>query len=259
MLIDLHSAAIAHWPRPPRQPTLAKSDLHVWRLRVDRARARVSEFQQLLDPEELERARRFVHPLDRDRFIVRRALLRTILGEYSRRPPAHLRFRVSPFGKPSLADDARQDQRAEHDLRFNLSHSHGLALLAVAPGREVGIDIERIRPEIVAEKLAERFFAPAEVAALRSLPDESQPAGFFNAWSRKEAYVKAVGRGLSLSLASFEVSLRPGEPARLLATLPDPRDAGRWSLRALDADPAYAAAVVIEGQESCLKCWELEP
>jgi 4'-phosphopantetheinyl transferase len=106
------------------------------------------------------------------------------------------------------------------------------------------------------ERIPERFFAPREVAALRALPRERQPQGFFNCWTRKEAFIKAKGLGLSLPLDSFEVSLAPGEPAALLCTRPDPQEAMRWSMRALSPDPAFAAALVVESDGWRLQCWE---
>jgi 4'-phosphopantetheinyl transferase len=129
-------------------------------------------------------------------------------------------------------------------------------LVAVARGREVGVDIEQVRPEVAEERIPEQFFSPREVEVLRGLPAEQQVQGFFNCWTRKEAYVKAVGEGLSLPLDSFEVSLAPGEPAALLRTRPDPRDAERWVLSALRPGRGYAAALVVEGRPGPLRCWD---
>jgi len=132
-------------------------------------------------------------------------------------------------------------------LNFNLTHSGGLALFAVACGTQVGIDLEEIRPDFVRDKLAERFFSRAEVAQLTSLPREMQTQGFFSCWTRKEAFLKAKGVGLSQALDQFSVSVHPHEPTRLLETKWDHDEASRWSIETLDLGPRFVAAVVTEG------------
>ncbi len=163
--------------------------------------------------------------------------------------PDHLRFYYGPQGKPKL-----DKETAGEALRFNVTHTQGLALYAVANGREVGIDVERIRPELVDGDFAERFFSPREVAALRMLPVGLRPEAFFNCWTRKEAYAKARGDGLSLPLKQFDVSLAPREPAALLSTKGDPLEAARWSLSALHPGPGYVAALAVEGHDWRLEC-----
>ncbi|HEV7217131.1 MAG TPA: 4'-phosphopantetheinyl transferase superfamily protein, partial [Chloroflexota bacterium] len=137
-------------------------------------------------------------------------------------------------------------------LRFNLSHTDGLALLAVTRERELGIDVERVRKGIAREGIAERFFTTTEVADLRALPADSQDDAFFACWTRKEAYVKARGEGLSIPLDQFAVSLLPGEPAALLHVALDPDEVKRWSLHDLDAGPGYRAALLVEGHNPTL-------
>jgi 4'-phosphopantetheinyl transferase len=199
----------------------------------------------------LERAGRFHFARDRDHYTVARAVLRDILGRYLGLAPASLRFKYNPFGKPSLDDGAR-------GVRFNLSHSGGIALYAVALGREVGVDVEQLKDEMDCGGVAERFFSPSEVAALRTLPPEAQKRAFFDCWTRKEAYVKARGDGLSLPLDSFDVSVAPGEPAALLRTRDDACEASRWTLRELSTEPGYAAALAVEGRDWRLRCWRWE-
>ena len=135
----------------------------------------------------------------------------------------------------------------EAPIRFNLAHSGPWVVYALAPGREVGVDIERIRPEFGGFAIAERFFAPGEVAALRALPDESRHLAFFHGWARKEAYIKAKGKGLALPLDEFEVAITPDRPAALLSTRPDPAEAARWSLVEIPAAPGFVAALCVEG------------
>jgi 4'-phosphopantetheinyl transferase len=173
---------------------------------------------------------------------VGRGLLRIILGHYVEAPPEGLRFCYNPYGKPAL--DPTQDRGS---LRFNLSHSGGRALYAVARGREVGVDVETIRTEFAGLAIAERFFAPAEVAVLRDLAPEHRTRAFFSCWTRKEAFIKARGKGLSIPLDTFEVSLAPGAPAALLATHDDRDEAARWTLFDLDPGPGFAGALAVEG------------
>jgi 4'-phosphopantetheinyl transferase len=231
--------------------TLRGDEVHVWRARLDGPSARTRELLSALSPDERERAWRFHFTKDRDHFVVARGLLRSILGLYLGREPGQLRFGYGPHGKPYLIGENDQD-----GLRFNLSHSHGLALLVVARARQVGVDVERVRPDIAGDGIAERFFSPQEVARLRALPAALQAEAFFNCWTRKEAYIKARGEGLSLPLDQFDVSLAPGEPAALLATRIDAEEASRWSLMALAPGPGFAAALAAEGSGWRLKCWQ---
>ena len=204
-----------------------------------------------LTADECQRAERYVFEKDRTHFVVARGLLRVLLGRYLRQDPQHLRFTYGPHGKPALATDT-----GGMSLRFNVSHSHGLALYAITRGREVGVDVERIRPEVAQEKIAERFFSPREVTVLRALPTPLQAPAFFACWTRKEAYIKAKGDGLSLPLDQFDVSLAPGEPAALLHTTWDPQEAACWALQDLAPAPDYRAAVVVAGHDWRLTCWE---
>jgi len=178
-------------------------------------------------------------------------VLRDILSCYLRVPPSELGFRYSAYGKPALADNFDAA-----GVRFNVSHSHEMALFAVTCGREVGVDIEYLGREVRGEEIAEHFFSTQERANLRALPAEMKHLGFFNCWTRKEAYIKAHGEGLSLPLDQFDVSLAPGEAAALLATRSDPREALRWSLQALTPGPGYVAALAVEGQGWQLTCWQ---
>jgi 4'-phosphopantetheinyl transferase len=190
-------------------------------------------FAGMLSANEHERARRFRFERDRQRYIVRRGRLRALLARYLDLPPPQVQLRVGPFGKPYAA---------EGNLRFSLSHSHGIALYAIAHGLEVGCDIEHRDQRYASEQLPELFFSPREVHTLRSLAPALQAEGFFNCWTRKEAYVKARGYGLSLPLDVFDVSLAPSEPAALL------RGCAGWSVRAFEPVPSYHAAVVAQGE-----------
>jgi 4'-phosphopantetheinyl transferase len=238
------------WHPPPAEFSLSSAGVHVWRAALDPAASCVERLRRTLSVDELHRAARFHFPRDRRRFIVARGVLRNILGRYLGVPPVELAFHYSAYGKPALADTA------EEGLRFNLSHAHEMALFAVTCGREIGGDIEYLQREIACEEIAERFFSARERASLHAVVAELKHQAFFNCWTRKEAYIKAHGEGLSLPLDQFDVSLAPGEPAALLATRGDPGEAMRWSLQALTPGPGYVAAVAVEGQGWHLTCWQ---
>lgn len=238
------------WEPGPRRPRLRRDEVHVWRAALARSPAEVEALKGWLSEDELRRAERFHFQHDRSSFVVARGTVREILSLYVGQPPRLLQFGYNPFGKPELAGAT-----GETRLRFNLSHAAGLALFAVAAGREVGVDIEYVRESVPCEDLAAKFFSRREADALMALPAADRTRAFFECWARKEAYIKARGEGLSLPLDSFDVSLAPGEPAALLATREDEPGAASWSLRELTPHPAYAAAVAAEGRGWRLRCW----
>ena len=209
----------------------AEVDIHY--VSLDAEEGRLKELADLLSPEERDRAARFRFDRDRHRFIVCRGSLRELLAATLHLAPARVPFVYGSFGKPMIDGS---------DTRFNVSHSHDMAMIAITRGREVGCDIERIDPSFSEEQIPERFFSPYEVATLRALPLGDQCDAFFRCWTRKEAYIKACGMGVSLELNSFDVTLAPDEPATLL------RGAEGWSLHAVDAPVGYAAALVLADQ-----------
>jgi 4'-phosphopantetheinyl transferase len=149
------------------------------------------------------------------------------------------------------------EEGVSRGLRFNVSHSQDLALFAFSVARELGVDVERMDPAVASERIPEHFFSPGECAALRALPTEQQPEAFFACWTRKEAYIKAKGKGMAIRLDQFDVSLVPGEAAALLKTAEGPREACRWSLHALSPAPGFAGALAVEGQGAKLRGWRL--
>jgi 4'-phosphopantetheinyl transferase len=238
------------WLEPPERLSLERDDVHVWRISLDQGRIVSRTLWPLLMPDERQRAGRYHFEKDRRRFIIARGALRRILGRYLNLPPERIEFSYSRYGKPALGHAAQAG-----DIRFNVSHSHDLALCAVAYGREVGLDVEFIREELAELSIAESYFSPAEVATLRALSPELHKIAFFNCWTRKEAYVKACGEGLSYPLQRFSVSLIPGERARLLS-VDEPHEADRWSLVELFQQNNYVAALVVEGGAPRLRCWQ---
>jgi 4'-phosphopantetheinyl transferase len=229
---------------------LTAEDVHVWRIALEVGDTLLSRLREMLADDERRRAERFHFDKDRRHFIAGRGSLRVLLARYLTRRPEEVRFTYTNYGKPMLADESNIG-----DVRFNLTHSHGLALLAVTRGRDLGVDVERLRDmERDGEPLAERFFSPREAAALRSLPPELRREAFFHCWTRKEAYIKANGKGLALPLDQFDVSLHPGEPAALLATRHDPEEAARWSMHSLFPGEEYVGVLAVEGHSWRLWC-----
>lgn len=234
-----------------RNLPLADDEVHVWRFSLDLETPRVQSLQRTLASDEQARANRFHFRRDRDRFIVARGLLRVVLARYLDTNPGQLRFCHNSYGKPSLVSIDGQDT-----LNFNVSHSQELGLYAITRNRRIGVDLEYIRTDFACEQVAERFFSSRERATLRSLAPRLKHQAFFTCWTRKEAYIKARGEGLSLPLDQFDVSLAPGGPAALLNTRGDPQEANRWSLRELKPGPGYVAALAVEGQGWQLRFWQ---
>lgn len=217
--------------------------VHVWRIGLEASEGALGELAGRLDATEQSRAARFVFPGDRRRYMVAHAALRDILAGYLGEPPAGLRFQTDRRGKPYLI--GTQDP----PLRFNLAHSGEIALVACAWGEEVGVDVEAIRPMPDLAAIAGRFFAPGEQQALLALPPEEQTLGFFNCWTRKEAFIKAVGEGLGYPLDQFETTLRPGAPARFVTIGGDAEEAQRWSLTAWMPAPGYVAGLAVRRRD----------
>ncbi len=239
------------WHPPPIELTLSKSDVHVWRASLDQPAGRIQQLAQTLSADEHLRAERFYFDLDRARFIVGRGLLRAILSRYLGMAANQLQFCYSSRGKPDLTKTSGGDR-----LRFNLSHSQGLVLYAVSWDRSIGIDLEHIRPIADIEQIVKSFFSDYEKTVFEHLPPHQKQVAFFNCWTRKEAFIKAVGEGLALPLDSFDVSLAPGEPARLLRIKSERAISKRWTLQDLTPAPNYAAALAVEGKGWNFACWE---
>ena len=236
-----HPAFFA-WPVPHQPvPGTRFGTLHLWRIDLDPGDLALARSRALLSPDERTRADRFVFDEHRRRFTAGRGALRILLGAYLDLPPEALSFELGPKGKPSLPSPAGDA------LSFNVSNSYERALVVVGTGQALGVDIEHMRPLSHGESIARHHFSPGEMSALMTLPEAQWPLGFFNCWTRKEAFIKVTGEGLSRALDSFEVSLRPGEPARLLRV--DDRHAPDlpWHLQDLTPGEGYAGALCAEG------------
>jgi len=236
------------WPKPRALPPLRRDEVHVWAATLDRGAPVLKSLWDILSDVEKARAARFYREIDGRRFIASHGVLRVLLGAYLGRRPEDLRFDQNPQGKPCLVD-------SHEALFFNMAHSEAIALYAVARNREVGIDVECHREDLETEEIAEQFFSPAEVRTLRSIPQHQQKEAFFNCWTRKEAFVKAIGQGLSTELDQFEVAFAPGLKPAILRTVWDPGEASRWNLVGLQVNPFYSAALVTQKHNVKLSCW----
>lgn len=220
-----------------RPSELRPGVVHLWQRQLDASAEEVNAYYRLLSSEEQERAGRFRVERPRNDFVLTRGTLRSLLAQYLGSTPQAIRFRYAVRGKPAL--------EGESGLCFNVSHTNGLALIAFVKGRAIGVDVENLGRETEVEQLAERFFSKRERDELKRLTRDQLRAGFFRCWTRKEAYVKARGEGLSLPLHQFDVSVAPGESRALLATRPDPSEASRWILCDVPTQPGYAAALAV--------------
>ncbi len=229
-------------------PALAPDEVHLWRVALGWPADRSATLRVLLSEEERAKADRFYFEVDRNRYIVAHAALRTLLARYQNRVECSAEFLLGANGKPSLPGAA--------PLRFNLAHSRGLGLIALALDREVGVDLEAIDADTEVEQVAERFFSPQECHALFRLAEVRRREGFFHVWSQKEAYLKGRGDGVTMGLDHFDVAADPALGARLLEDRHDPEAVRRWSLIALEPGGGFRGALAVEGDAPVLRQFE---
>ncbi|HVO95159.1 MAG TPA: 4'-phosphopantetheinyl transferase superfamily protein [Terriglobales bacterium] len=226
------------WQPPPADLALDDAEVHVWLIE---AADHLSD--EVLSPAEISRAGKFHFERDRRLFVAAHVAVRKILARYLNAPAAAIQFISGVNGKPALAN---------HEVEFNLSHSHQAALFAVSWRRAVGIDIESVKADFTFDEVAERFFTPREVSALRALPRALQRQAFYKCWTSKEAFLKAKGTGLSGKLDEVEISQDNGGAVRVRAVV-----AG-WSLREVDPSDGYEGAVVTEGPPARMSLYRWE-
>ncbi len=219
-------------------PSLVPS---LFRLSLSAAPTAVQALLPLLSTDEHQRAAAFYSPDDRNKYITSRGGLRVVLATVLGAEAREIAFEYGQHGKPALAVPWNAG-----GIHFNVSHSGEFALIVVSKGTRVGVDVEFERTDVELEKLARRFFSDSDCERLLTLPEAEWMRAFYRCWTRKEAYIKAVGIGLSIGLSSFDVSLEEGHPAQLMATRPEAEEAKRWEM----------ADIVMEKDYSAAMCWE---
>jgi 4'-phosphopantetheinyl transferase len=248
--------SLDHWRAPPIDLRLSHGEVHVWRAALDVPPAYLQSLERVLAAEEVYRAQRFRFERDRGCYVATRGTLRILLGRYLRTDPADVRLGYGKHGKPALAA-----QPGEGRLRFNVSHSGELALLAFARDREVGVDLEKMRPIPQMDQIAQRFFTAREYAALHKIGLDQRLGAFYCCWTRKEAYIKAKGEGLTIPLDSVDVGLRLGTHAGCGKarswTVGDGGSLDGCSLWSLRPAPGYVGALAAEGTALSFRCWHV--
>lgn len=246
-------SASTSWSSPAgdfcRQPLPCGVD--IWRARLDLVPEETEALSGVLSREEQNRAARFRYPVHRGRFIASHGILRNILSRYLGQSPEKIRYSANAHGKPHLIDSNRGV-----DLRYNFSHSQDMAVYAIAVDREVGIDVEHPGRSGQTLEIAARFFAPVEAAAIGELPERLRKKAFFACWTRKEAYLKAKGSGLSAPLDQFAVSVHPEAPPALLHAKWNSSAHLKWTLFDIDPGGGYMAAVAVEGRVSTVRYFD---
>jgi 4'-phosphopantetheinyl transferase len=222
--------------------SVLRADVQVWSASVGNWQPHLASLAALLAPEEAERSRRFLLQRDRDRSVTSRGLLRLILATYLRTEPAQIQFRYLAQGKPVLAPELHPGP-----LHFSVSHSRDLIVYAISFLAPLGVDVELVRPLPESARVSADYYSGRENQILAALDPTEQTEAFFRVWTRKEAYLKAIGIGLGQALREIEVSVLRDEPARILSVAGDEREAARWHLAAFQPDAGYLAALATTG------------
>jgi 4'-phosphopantetheinyl transferase len=222
-------------------PALREGEVHVWRQSLSLNPTVVASFISVLSDDEQIRAQRFRFDIGRTEFIVSRGTLRLLIEAYQGISARQLQFAYSEYGRPSLANTA-----SCASIEFNISHGGGFALLAFSRFHRIGVDVEKVRRDFEPLDISENYFSLSERAVLRGVPAELRHEAFFRCWTRKEAFIKALGEGLSHPLDAFDVSIAPGSTAALLSTRPNGDEAARWMLRDVAVPEDYVAALAVE-------------
>jgi len=237
-----------HWPLPPEAIELNDDEVHVWLVNAGAKDIPQDLLATSLSEDEKERAARFKFAKDQRLYVAAHAALRSLLADYLRVAADTIHFVSGPHGKPAIAPPL-----AAGGLEFNLSHSHEVALVAVARQRAVGVDVEFVKRKFSFDDLARRFFTTKEVAALFELPQPLQREAFFQCWTSKEAFLKAKGTGMSGKLDEVAITLAADQQVRINASVPD------WSLTELTLCVGYQGALVVQGDPRPIRCFQWEP
>lgn len=233
----MNSLEISDWRPDPGHLSLEEGSIHVWRIDLDRFIKDIHTYMHFLSSDERERAAKFRFDLNRNHFIIRRGILRSLISRYLSDHPGKVSLSQNPFGKPILWGEHA------NALFFNGSKSGKWTLIALSKNIDLGVDIEDKNQEIDFLNIVNRFFSPVEKSEFLSLSNDARREAFFLGWTRKEAYLKCNGSGLSIPLAHFSVELSPGQPPRLLSPH-DPEDsASNWLIADIPAAADYCAAL----------------
>ena len=240
--------------RPIGKLKIGDGEVHVWYGSYNDMQPYLSLISHMLSRTEQMRAEKYHFPIDRDRYLVRHGVLRILTGLYLSIDPMQIRFGMNQYGKPVIQNTCRGDP-----LQFNISYSNEMVLFAFTRGRLIGVDIEFIKSIPDMDAIVESCFSSNENAEFNALPIKKRQEAFYHCWTQKEAFVKAIGDGLSRSLDHFDVSLTLGTDAELRRTAWDQYEAARWSLKTITLVPGYIASLAVEGSGWSLSCRQLTP
>lgn len=235
---------------PPKQIQLSENELQIWYTDLDSHIEQIDLLECFLSGSEKQRAGKYVFARDKNRFIISRAILRLLLGRYLNADPKAMEFIYSSYGKPGIEGS---------QVRFNLSHSGGKAVYAFALNSDIGIDIEKMRSDFDEMDLAGKYFSSDEIESLKLLPANLRKKGFFHCWTRKEAFIKAKGEGLSMKLDSFTVPVLPFYSEEYLPVRSDSLKEESWKIKILKVTEDFSAAAAIMKDYSEVRYWRLLP
>lgn len=236
------------WSKAPADLQLSADHIDIWSTHLDLSEQEVKAFAQTLSADEISRAKKFTFANKYREYVVSRGLLRAALASLTSNRAKDFHFDYTEHDKPYLQSV---------DISFNVSHSHDFALVAIGLKRNIGVDIEKIRENVEYEKLAKRFFSGFEHAALMQVPKRQRERVFYTIWTRKEAFVKAIGKGIAFGLSEFDVSIEADEPAALLRTRWDEKAVEKWKLANISVEDGYVAALASDGGDFDLRYWHL--
>ena len=242
------------WISGPSSPRLTESQVHVWRASLDVSSEVLRSLEESLTDDERTRANHFSFERLRRRFVARRGLLRELLASYVQAEPRELRFAYGNQDKPRLVGEP-----AWEAMSFNVTHSQGWALYAVTLSRDIGIDLERIRPEVEALEIADRYFTQSEAEAITRAPVGGRSILFFKYWTCKEAWIKAMGGGLSIPLDGFQIVFGPEECTARVVDLKQPDGDSPWFVHQLMVGSEHAAAVAVDDPGLEFQLWDWAP
>lgn len=245
------SAEEIQWRRTIPRKSIHSKEVHVWRVLPDLTTVQIEDLRKVLSPDELKRAGRFHFEKDQKRFIVARGILRKILAHYLDREPSDIRFEYTHHGKPILASKS-----GSGTICFNVSHSDEFVLYAVTPDQNIGIDIERIRDDVDMDQITQTFFSQTDIRSLKQTQKNNWPGVFFQYWTRKEAFLKAMGEAISFPKEQFDVSLINGKTLSPVMLSGNNEKSSGWYVKDLFPCRGYAAAIAVENGDSDISFWD---